>query len=128
MGGVMYQTGFKQRLYFKSYEDYPIFDINTEKVTNGDGRAINSFSRQVNKRKLVFLGIFASQMSAFKRIEQHNNIQIVENGVTTIIRNPTVNLEFDTEIEPLNCLSKASIIFETSTSVKTYCNRNEFVI
>jgi hypothetical protein len=128
LGGVLYQTGFKQRLYFKKYEDYPITDLVEEKTANTEGREIVTFSSQVNKRKLSFLGLFASQHSAFKRIAQHQFTTLTEtdNGVISTIAGGSKF--FDTEIEPLPCLSKASIIFETSTVIKTFCEPNEFVI
>jgi hypothetical protein len=128
--GVQYQTGFKQRLYFKSYEDYPIFDITDEKIRNGDSIEISTISTQINKRKIVFLGLFPSQFSAFKRIAMHDNIVLFDSNSSTsfAIKGGLEYHNLETEIEPLPCLSKASFIFDTDTCVKTACNRNEFVI
>lgn len=94
LGNILYQTGFVQKLWFKSEPMEAIFPMEEEGIKNGKGRVIRTFARQV-KKYLVRTNMMPDYMvDVFNRMKLHDTVYM-----TDLVGdyNEMLNLEVDHE-------------------------------
>ena len=94
LGNLLYQTSWQQFAWIDSETMEPSFPLVDEGATNGEGRFIRTFARQVKKYSVKTLPLPAYMVEVFNRMLLHDNIFLTD---TLGDENEVLNLEVENE-------------------------------
>lgn len=121
LGGIYYQGGFKNRLYFNTNVGKPDYEYEVEEEYNGDGVLISTFKRLVKIYKFqVFVPEYVAD--ALQLMQLHDNIELtfLDGTYSSSIRNIKCDVSFEDITN--DCMAVATISFQQDDQViKTNC-------
>jgi hypothetical protein len=121
LGGIYYQAGFENRLFFDANVGKPDYEEEIEEQYNGDGVLIATFQRLVKIYKFqVFVPEYVAD--ALKLMQLHDTITLtfLDGTYSSSIR----NIKADVSFEDLSndCMALCTISFQQDDAVvKTNC-------
>lgn len=121
LGGIYYQSGFSNKLYFDTNIGNPSYEEEIEEQYNGDGVLIATFQRLVKNYNFQ---VYAPEyiIDALKLMQLHDTITItfLDGTYSGEIRNVKVDVSFE-DISN-QCMALATISFQQDDQVvKTNC-------
>jgi len=121
LGGIYYQAGYSNKLYFDTNVGKPEYEEETEEEYNGDGVLISTFQRLVKIYKMqVVCPEYVAD--ALKLLPMHDNISItfLNGQYSGVIRNVKVDVSWEDITD--DCLATVDISFQQDDQVvKTNC-------
>lgn len=94
LGNIYYATDFTQKVWIASEFMEPSFPTDEEGATNGQGRFVRTFARQVKKYTIKALAMPDYMVDVFNRARLHDSIFITFLGETNEVFNLEVEHEY----------------------------------
>lgn len=122
---LLYQTGFKQRIYFEAHFDFPLPTIERDFAQNGNNENILRSSSTSERQPVDFYPVPDSIVLALASIGDHDNFQLVftSDGTTQALS----AVEFERRAEQNDDCSTGRLIVEYDRSFVA-CEENKTLV
>lgn len=116
MPSVLYQTGFRQKLWLRCWFARPQTVRQEEVIIDGHGKEFVTSSRQVKRYRVETLPIHDAQLFALSLIRDHSNKQLINTETGEVFQMDN----FTFASEPIgNAHSKGIIEFDVNENINT---------
>jgi hypothetical protein len=78
LGDILYSEGFDQTIWFESETMEPSFPQEEQGMTNGDGRFVRSFARQVKQYIARTKEMPSFMVDVFNRMKLHDTVELID--------------------------------------------------
>ena len=121
LGDVLYQTGYKNKIYLDVEVERPDYNVTIESDVNGDNREIPKFKKWEKVYKIPDMHMQEDLLDAFSFMQLHDNIEVtLQTGETITVD----QLRVEHEWEEVGCLAKVTISFTEDYTITTACASN----
>lgn len=121
-GSVLYQDGFKNRIYLDVELERPDYNVTLESDMNGDNQEIPKFRKWEKVYKFT-VWMQEDLVDAFTYMSVCDSIEVTpQTGETFIVQEGSMRVE--PEWEEAGCLAKTTVSFVTDYAVNSSCTEN----
>lgn len=121
-GSVLYQDGFKNRIYLDTELERPDYNVTFESDVNGDNQEIPKFKKWEKAYKFT-VWMQEDLVDAFTFMSTCDTIEVTpQTGETLIVQEGSMRVEY--EWEEAGCLAKATVTFVTDYAAGGSCTQN----
>jgi len=125
LGDVLYQDGYKNKIYLDVEVDKPEYNVQIETDLNGDSSPITKFRRWEKVYKFE-CWMQEDLVDAFSFMQIHDNIEVtLQTGEVIEVAKHTMRVE--PSWEEIGCLAKSTVTFTENYTVAGNCDENKDV-